>query len=263
MNDTVVLKFGGAALLETKHFENIANIIAHKKKQYSQVVVVVSAMGKTTDHLLSQAKELNDTPPKRELDMLISVGERISMSLLAITLDQKGIEAVSLTGSQSGIITCGNHADAKIVDVKPKRILSNLSLGKVVIVAGFQGVSSIGEITTLGRNGSDVTAVALGVALNAIKVELYKDVDGVYDVDPKLHKKAILYRELAFEDAIILTEQKTSVIPKRALLLALKNQLPLRVCPFDSQKWQQVGGTQIGTIEKRSKHALYEDSRTT
>ena len=173
---TLVMKFGGAAVATPQHFSKIADIILQRLKEYNRIAVVVSAMGDTTNQLISLATQVNDTPPRREYDMLVSVGERISISLLAMALAAKKHSAVSFTGSQSGIITCSNHSEARIVDVKPHRLLPVLDSGSVVIVAGFQGVSKQGEITTLGRGGSDTSAVALAIALGAIKVEFYKDV---------------------------------------------------------------------------------------
>ena len=180
------MKFGGAALSLPERFHEVATLILEKRKQYDRIVIVVSAMGKMTDELIALAKKVNPTPPKREYDMMITVGERISMSLLAMALSLQGCEAVSFTGSQSGIITCGNHSEAKILDIRPKRILESLSEGKVVIVAGFQGVSTKrGDHNPRKRGGSDTSAVALGVALDAELIEFYKDVKGIYEADPK------------------------------------------------------------------------------
>ncbi|MCB1110493.1 MAG: aspartate kinase [Chlamydiia bacterium] len=209
----IVMKFGGASLETPKHFINVADLIAAKKEP---VVVVVSAMGEMTDELTHLAHQVAQQPSRRELDMLISVGERISMSLLAMALEERGVPAISLTGSQSGIITCSHHNDALIEEVRPVRIYQHLSEGKVVIVAGFQGVSREKEVTTLGRGGSDTSAVALAVALHAEKVEFYKDVKGVYAQDPKKSPQAELYQELSFEQALALGD---SVIHKRSILI--------------------------------------------
>ena len=179
------MKFGGASVATTASFAHIADLILEKKRVYRRVVVVVSAMGNTTDQLITLAKEVNVNPPKREYDMLVSVGERISISLLAMALAAKNHQAYSFTGSQSGIITCGRHTDARIIDVRPHRLIPVLESGSVAIVAGFQGVSMNGEITTLGRGGSDTSAVALGIALGAEKVLFFKDVGGVFEKDPK------------------------------------------------------------------------------
>lgn len=236
---TLVMKFGGAALETPAHFTNVAEIIAEKQ---GRTVVVVSAMKGWTDQLISLAHEVSAAPPKREVDMLVSVGERISMSLLAMALADLGIPAISLTGSQSGIITCNHHSDAEIKEIRPMRIQKHLDEGKVVIVAGFQGVSEEKEITTLGRGGSDTSAVALGVALGAEKVEFYKDVLGIYAENPKINSQAELYKEISFEKALSYSD---FVLHKRSILLASKNSLPLHVMTFKKQQWGQYPGTWI------------------
>jgi aspartate kinase len=169
---TLVLKFGGAAVATSAQISQIADLIIARRQEFSKIVVVVSAMGGTTDQLIELAKQVHPHPPQREYDMLISVGERISMTLLAMALCHKNQEAVSFTGSQSGIITCQRHTNAQILDVRPQRIKTSLDQGKIVIVAGFQGVSFDKEITTLGRGGSDTSAVALALALQAEKVRI-------------------------------------------------------------------------------------------
>jgi aspartate kinase len=248
--DTVILKFGGASVASTEQFSKIAEIILNKS-QVQRVVVVVSAMGDTTDQLLSLAKRVHPNPPPREQDMLVSVGERISISLLAMALHQKENEAISFTGSQSGIITSTKHSEAEIVDLKPHRILKALEAGKIVIVAGFQGVSKEGEITTLGRGGSDTTAVALGVALGASKVEFYKDVEGIYSEDPKKNAQAQLFPFLSFEEAIKVAEGGAKVLHPRCIRLAAKNGLPLHVISFYDAHLKHHAGTWIGP-EKRN-----------
>jgi aspartate kinase len=229
---TLVLKFGGASVAKPERFAQIADLIVERSSHYAKVVVVVSAMGNMTDELLALAREVHPSPPKREQDMLISVGERISMSLLAMALDMKGKYAVSLTGSQAGIMTTSNHAEAKIVDVRPHRVLKFLEQGKIVIVAGFQGVSREGEITTLGRGGSDTTAVALAVALGAEKVEFYKDVAGIFAEDPKKNPEAEFYSMLDYTQALEITQKGAKVLQSRCIDLAAKNGLPLHVLPF-------------------------------
>lgn len=234
--ETLVLKFGGAALRDLGQFQKVADIITLKKNSYDRLVVVVSAMGKMTDELLGLARQIMPDPPKREQDMLISVGERISMTLLAMVLSQRGYQAISLTGSQAGIITCGRHSDARVLDVKPRRILPHLDGGKIVIVAGFQGVSSDGEITTLGRGGSDTTAVALAIALKATRVEFYKDVKGIYTADPKKDHTAEYLPELTYIEALEITNKsERKVLHPRAIRLALKNNIPLLVSSFEEE----------------------------
>ncbi len=229
---TLIMKFGGASIATPQHFSRIADLILSKKSTYQRIVTVVSAMGNTTDQLIALAKEVHPEPPRREYDMLITVGERISISLLAMALARKNQEAKSFTGSQSGIITTADHTDARIVDVKPRRLLDSLNQGSVVIVAGFQGVSVNGEITTLGRGGSDTTAVALGIALRASHVEFYKDVAGVYEEDPKGRPEAHLYEELTYDEVQNIVSRGARILHGRCLDLAKKNQLPLLVRSF-------------------------------
>lgn len=229
---TVIMKFGGAAVSSADKFSHIADIIISRTMQYDRVVVVVSAMGDTTDELIKLAKSVHPNPPRREYDMLVSVGERISIALLAMALSLKNKEAISFTGSQTGIITCSNHANARIIDLKPHRILPHLDRGSVVIVAGFQGVSHCGEITTLGRGGSDTTAVALGVSLRAEKVEFFKDVDGVYDDDPKINKNAKLVPVLTYDESLAIIKRCPQVLQNRCIELAKSNNLLLHVLPF-------------------------------
>lgn len=252
---TLVMKFGGAAVATAEQFGKIAALIARRKEQYRKIAVVVSAMGDTTNELLGLARKVHPNPPRREQDMLVSVGERISISLLAMALDLQGIEAISFTGSQSGIITTSDHSEAKILEVKPWRLLSHLEAGRVVIVAGFQGVSRGGEITTLGRGGSDTTAVALGVALGAEKVEFYKDVLGIYAEDPKKNPEAELFEKISFEKTLELTARGAKVLHHRCVALAAKNFLPLHVLPFEDPT---RSGTWIGGIRERGGF-LYED----
>lgn len=252
------MKFGGAAFSTPDQFSHIADFIISRKEENSRVVVVVSAMGGTTDKLIQLAKQVNPNPPQRENDMLISVGERISMSLLAMALCHKKQDAVSFTGSQSGIITCQSHSQAQIIDVQPHRVLESANQGKIVIVAGFQGVSRKKEITTLGRGGSDTTAVALALALGAPYVEFYKDVPGLFDLDPKKEVQAKHYPQLTYQDALKIVEGGARILHVRAIQLAAKNGLPLWVRSFKTS-YQDHQGTIIGDSEKRrEENPLYE-----
>jgi aspartate kinase len=226
-----IMKFGGAAVASPEHFHQIADILIREKKGGDSIVCVVSAMANKTDELISLAKQVHPNPPQREYDMLVTVGERISISLLAMALARKGVEAVSFTGSQSGIITTNDHAEAKIVDVRPKRLLANLELKKIVIVAGFQGVSLQGEITTLGRGGSDTTAVALGVALGG-SVDFYKDVPGFFTEDPKKNQSAKFMPKLSFDEALQIVMKGGRILHSRCIELAKKNGVPLHVRSF-------------------------------
>lgn len=255
---TLVLKFGGASVAQPEHFSRIAEIILDRKKEYPYIVVVVSAMGDTTNQLIELAKKVNPSPPRREYDMLVSVGERISISLLAMALSLKGQEAISFTGSQCGIITTEEHSEAKIVSVKPHRLLPHLEKGKVVIVAGFQGVSRSGEITTLGRGGSDTSAVAIAIALNADKVEFFKDVPGVFSEDPKKSDKALFYPHLSHNAALEIMNKGAKVLHARSIELAMKNALPLHVRPFNTYGQTEFPGTLIGEMGIRLE-AKYEE----
>lgn len=247
---TLVCKFGGAAVSTPECFAKISAIIVARKALYEKVIVVVSAMGNTTDQLEQLAKQVNPSPPRREYDMLVTVGERISISLLAMALAKISCEAISFTGSQSGIITCSQHSNARIIDVRPKRLLVHLNQGKVVIVAGFQGVSLEGEITTLGRGGSDTTAVALGVAFGAERVEFFKDVDGIYNGDPKKMANAELLPTLTYAQALSLAEkEERAVLHPRGIRLAEKNQLPLFVCSFHKDAHLGARGTVVGSLD--------------
>ena len=182
----IVQKFGGSSVADVERIRKVASRVAARRAEGHEMVVVVSAMGDTTDELLSLAKRMSADPPRRELDMLLTCGERISMALLSMALHEQGVPAISFTGSQSGIITDDAHSQARIVEVRPVRIREELGKGKVVIVAGYQGVSRNREVTTLGRGGSDTTAVALAAALGAEACEIYSDVDGVFSADPRV-----------------------------------------------------------------------------
>lgn len=247
------MKFGGAAVESPESFAHVADIVIKRKKDFSRVVVVVSAMGDTTNELLGLARQVHPTPPRREVDMLISVGERISISLLAMALSLRGQEAISLTGSQSGIVTTLEHSEARILSMKPGRIIRHLDEEKIVIVAGFQGVSLSGEITTLGRGGSDTSAVALGVCLQADKVEFFKDVGGVYQKDPKLDPDAVKFSLLDYPEALNLISEGAEILHARAVRLAEKNALPLYVRSFF---FYDEEGTVIASEEERERSSL-------
>lgn len=234
MKRTLIMKFGGASVSTVEQFKPIAELISQRTIEFPQIIVVVSAMGDTTDQLIEMAKKVHPDPPKREYDMLLTVGERISMALLAMALSQCNLEAYSFTGSQSGIITCPKHSEARIIDVRPHRILPHLHAGRIIIIAGFQGVSVNGEITTLGRGGSDTSAVALGAALKAEKVEFYKDVPGIFSEDPKVNPGAKLLNKLNYDQALEIVSRGSQVLHPRCVLLAKKNGLPLHVLSYNS-----------------------------
>lgn len=196
---TVVMKFGGSSVADTARLRQVAEIVVQRQRAGDRVVVVVSAMGKTTDALIAQAREVSPAPQQRELDLLVTAGERISMTLLSMAIHELGGDAISFTGSQSGIITEPSHQGARILEVRPIRLIEALESSRIVIVAGYQGVSTNKEVTTLGRGGSDTTAVALAAALNADTCEIYSDVDGVYSGDPNICQQARLLREINYE----------------------------------------------------------------
>jgi aspartate kinase len=253
------MKFGGAALATPSHFKGIAKLIHSRLHLHKNIGIVVSAMGNTTDQLISLAKEVHASPPKREYDMLVSAGERISIALLTMALAGEGIEGVSFTGSQSGIITSAHHSEARIVDVRPHRLLKAFSLGKVAIVAGFQGVSCDGEITTLGRGGSDTSAVALAIALQGEKVEFFKDVPGIFQEDPKVHKGQKPFPELSYKEAFAIAEKGAKVLHPRSIALAEKNGIPLVVRTFNSDD-SFPDGTWIGCRARNFTNSIYYET---
>ena len=206
MSKIVVQKYGGSSVSTVENIQHVARRIIETQQQGYQVVVVVSAMGNTTNELISLAKMVSPAPSGRELDLLISVGERVSMSLLAMAIQELGGRAKSFTGSQSGIITTDQHLSASIIEVRPKRIQQALEQGYIAIVAGFQGMSIKREVTTLGRGGSDTTAVALTAALKAEFCEICSDVSGVYSTDPRVVPSALLLKELSLDTAIAMAK---------------------------------------------------------
>jgi aspartate kinase len=216
----VVQKYGGSSVADVERIGQVADRVAATKAAGKDVVVVVSAMGDTTDDLLALAKRVSANPARRELDMLLSAGERISMALLSMALNARDVPAVSFTGSQSGIVTNDAHTSARIVEVRPFRVQDELARGKVVIVAGYQGVSYKREVTTLGRGGSDTTAVALAAALDAEACEIYSDVAGVFTADPRLVPGARRLAELSYEEMQELAESGARVLNAQAVEFA-------------------------------------------
>ena len=214
----VVQKFGGTSVGDTDRMKRVADRVARTHRDGNQTVVVVSAMGKTTDDLVTMAARISDRPPERELDILLTSGERISMALLAMALHERGVPAKSFTGSQAGIITDAVHGKARIVDITPGRVRGALEEGNVVIVAGFQGVSQdTKDITTLGRGGSDTTAVALAAALGADVCEIYTDVDGVFTADPRIVPAATKLTRISYEEMLELAAQGAKVLQVRSV----------------------------------------------
>jgi len=224
----VVQKYGGSSVADIDRIKNVANRIKQRKDKNDDIVVVVSAMGKSTDNLIAMAKSLSQNPDKREMDVLLSTGEQVTISLLSIALNEMGIKAVSLTGAQAGIKTDGIHTKNKIVDVDDERIRKYLSQGNVVIVAGFQGINENDDITTLGRGGSDTTAVALAAKLNAV-CEIYTDVDGIYSVDPRLYKKARKIDSISYEEMMEMACLGSKVMESRSIEIAARYNVNLYV----------------------------------
>ncbi len=213
----VVQKYGGSSVADVERIRKVASRVKARQDAGEKLVVVVSAMGDTTDELLALAKQVSADPPRRELDMLLTCGERISMALLSMALQELGAPAISFTGSQSGIITTDDHAQARIVEVRPQRIHEALDAGKVVIVAGYQGVSFRREVTTLGRGGSDTTAVALAAALGAEACEIYSDVDGIFTADPRVVPDARKLEALTHEEMQELAAAGAKVLNAQAV----------------------------------------------
>lgn len=248
----VVQKYGGSSLATPKHIQSAARKIAELKKSGASVVVVASAMGHMTDHLLKLAGKTVKVPPSREVDMLLTAGERISMSLLSMALQELGVPAISFTGSQSGIITTNDHTDAKIIDVRPNRICEELALGKVVIIAGFQGVSEKKEITTLGRGGSDTTAVALAAVLKADRCEILTDVEGLYSADPRVVPQAKILTQIDYDSALEMASLGAKM-QARSIELAKKFNVNVRIT---SSQVEKDTGTQVSAPSKGPTHSI-------
>ncbi|MBO0842856.1 MAG: aspartate kinase [Nocardioides sp.] len=233
----VVQKYGGSSVADAAGIKRVAQRIVSTKKQGHDVVVVVSAMGDTTDDLIDLANEVSPLPPARELDMLLTAGERISMAVLAMAITDLGHEARSFTGSQAGVITDASHGRAKIIDVTPGRIESALGEGAIAIVAGFQGVSqTTKDITTLGRGGSDTTAVALAVALGAEVCEIYSDVDGVFTADPRIEPTASKIDRISYEECLEMAAQGAKILHLRCVEYARRYDMPIHVRSSFSHK---------------------------
>ena len=232
----IVQKYGGSSVENIEKIVNVAKrVVSYKNKGYD-IVVVVSALGDTTDELLGLASKITKVPSERELDMLVSTGEQVSVALLAMAVHKFGKEAISFTGTQVGIITDSSHTKARIIDVNTRRIREELKKGKIVIVAGFQGVNVDQEITTLGRGGSDMTAVALAKVLGASVCEIYTDVEGVYTADPRLVKDAKKLDRVSYEEMLELASLGAQVLQARSVEVASKFNIPLHIRSSFSKK---------------------------
>ena len=225
----IVQKYGGTSVADPERIRAVAEHVAFTKRHGNDVVVVVSAMGKSTDNLIKLANDVSSVQPARELDMLLTTGERISMTLVCMALAGVGIDAISFTGSQVGIITDTVHTKAKILEVKGDRVREALAQGKVCVVAGFQGISTDKEITTLGRGGSDTTAVALAAALNADSCEIYTDVTGVFTADPRIVPQARKLQHINFDEMLEMAGAGSKVLALRSVEFARNHNVPIQV----------------------------------
>lgn len=244
-----VMKFGGSSVANTERLQNVANRVVDTYKEGNLVVVVVSAQGDTTDDFIEKAAQINEKPSKREMDVLLSAGEQISMSLLAMAIEKLGFPVISLTGWQAEIKTNSDYGSARIHKILGERIKMELDKKKIVIVAGFQGINQYNDITTLGRGGSDTTAVALAVALHADVCEIYTDVDGVYTADPRIVKDAKKLNDISYDEMLELASLGANVLHNRSVELALKYNMPLAV----KSSFEKVEGTMVKEVSKVEK----------
>jgi aspartate kinase len=248
----LVQKYGGSSVADPDRIKAVAEHVVRTRRRGDDVVVVVSAMGKTTDDLLRLAHQVADAPSAREMDMLLTSGERISIALLCMALNDQGVSARSFTGSQAGIVTDTTHGKAKIVEIRPGRVREALDAGDVAVVAGFQGVSTDANITTLGRGGSDTTAVALAAALGADACEIYTDVAGVYTADPRVVPDARKLQRLSFEEMLELSATGGKVLALRSVEFARNHGVPVHV--RSSFSWEP--GTWVGEEDPTMEQAI-------
>ena len=255
----VVQKFGGSSVADAKKIFNVAGRIADAYNEGNDVIVVVSAMGDTTDDLIEKAKEINDKPSRREMDVLLSTGEQITISLLAMALEKMGYPVISLTGWQVAMITDSNNSKARLKNIQTGRILSELDKKKIVIVAGFQGITEYNDITTLGRGGSDTTAVALAAALKADVCEIYTDVDGVYTADPRYVKNAKKLNDISYDEMLELASLGANVLHNRSVELAKKYNVNMEV----KSSFEKIEGTkvkEVSLVEKMLVRGVAKDN---
>ncbi|AXN37793.1 aspartate kinase [Peribacillus butanolivorans] len=259
----IVQKFGGTSVGSVEKIKNVANRVIEEAENGNEVVVVVSAMGKTTDELVYMAQDISRTPSKREMDMLLTTGEQVTISLLTMALIEAGHEAISFTGWQAGMQTESVHGNARILDIDASRIQAQLKAKKIVVVAGFQGSDANGEITTLGRGGSDTTAVAIAAALNADRCDIYTDVTGVFTTDPRYIKEARKLQSISYDEMLELANLGAGVLHPRAVEYAKNHQIPLEV----RSSMEKEAGTTIeeeATMEENLivRGIAFEDSIT-
>ena len=244
-----IMKFGGSSVANAEKLQNVAGRVADCVSSGSKVIVVVSAQGDTTDDLIEKAAEINENPSKREMDVLLSAGEQISMALLAMALEKMKLPVVSLTGWQAEIFTNANYSGAKVERIIGERIRKELDANRIIIVAGFQGIDKYDNITTLGRGGSDTTAVALAAALNADICEIYTDVDGVYTADPRIVKDAHKLNDISYDEMLELASLGANVLHNRSVEMALKYNVTMEV----KSSFNKVNGTKIKEVTKVEK----------
>ncbi len=225
----IVQKFGGTSVADTDKIKNVASAVIREKNNGNDVIVVVSAMGHTTDYLVKMANEISPNPNSREMDMLLATGEQVSIALLTMAIQAQGHAAVSMNAMQVGIITECVHSKARIVDIKTNKLKEHLAKGEIIVVAGFQGVTPEGEITTLGRGGSDTSAVAIAGALKADRCDIYTDVEGVYTTDPRIVPNATKLSQISYEEMLELAHVGANVLHPRSVETAKQYQVPLRV----------------------------------
>ncbi|KDR93969.1 aspartate kinase [Peptoclostridium litorale DSM 5388] len=249
MKEIIVQKFGGTSVGDIDKIKNVARRIVDTKNKGYDVIVTVSAMGKTTDVLVEKAFEISQNPSSREMDMLLATGEQVSIALLAMAIQSLGHPVISLTGAQCGIKTDSSHKKARINNIDTKRLQKELGDGKIVIVAGFQGINENQDITTLGRGGSDTTAVAIAAAIGAAKCEIYTDVDGVYTADPRKVKEASLMKRISYDEMLELANLGAGVLHPRSVELARKFNVPLVV----RSSFNDNEGTEIVNIDQIEK----------
>lgn len=255
----IVKKFGGSSVADAEKLKNVARRITESYDNGDQVIVVVSAQGDTTDDLIEKAKEVNPKPSKREMDMLLSTGEQITISLLAMTLEKMGYPVISLTGWQAGFLTNSDYSNARIKSIQTERINAELDKNNIVIVAGFQGLNKYDDITTLGRGGSDTSAVALAAAFHADLCEIYTDVTGVYTADPRIVKNARQLKEVSYDEILELASLGANVLHNRSVELAKKYNVNLEVL----SSFEKVPGTivkEVKNVEKMLVRGVARDN---
>lgn len=255
----VVQKFGGSSVANTERLYNVAEIVTRTYKEGNDVVVVVSAQGDTTDELMAKAEEINPKASKRELDMLLSSGEQISISLLAMAIERLGCPVISLLGWQAGFLTSSSHGSGKVKSIKSDRLVAELDKRNIVIVAGFQGINKYDDLTTLGRGGSDTSAVALAAALRANKCQIFTDVEGIYTADPRKVKNAIKLKEITYDEMLELATLGAQVLHNRSVEMAKKYSVEIEVL----SSLKNVPGTivkEVADVEKMLIRGVVKDT---